>query len=242
MSSHRGDDSAVAPGATVPAIPLPATDGTMVTLAARLGRTLVMVTRTALGRAGPIRCTGTRFPGAHGSTPELEGFRDHHAHFVTCGVRLFDLSRQTTEYQRELAVRLALPFPILRWGGTLRRRARIAELHHRRRDLSRAAHSCIAKRGRRAGVPPGGRSRRPCCRIAASSRTLTGKFTLQALVLGILDRVAEPVERFLEIVGQERHADEVVIGTMGMLGAGGGQRLVELVRTERASTDPRQRD
>ncbi len=28
-------------------------------------------------------------------------------------MRLFGLSRQTTEYQRELAARLALPFPIL---------------------------------------------------------------------------------------------------------------------------------
>ena len=52
-------------------------------------------------------------PGAHGSTPELEGFRDHAATFAELGVRLFGLSRQTTEYQRELVARLELPFPIL---------------------------------------------------------------------------------------------------------------------------------
>ncbi|MEX1059684.1 MAG: redoxin domain-containing protein, partial [Methyloceanibacter sp.] len=52
-------------------------------------------------------------PGAHGSTPELEGFRDRHADFMRLGVRLIGLSRQTTEYHHELAARLALTFPIL---------------------------------------------------------------------------------------------------------------------------------
>ena len=52
-------------------------------------------------------------PGAHGSTPELEGFRDRAAEFAALGLRLFGLSRQTTEYQRELVARLGLPFPIL---------------------------------------------------------------------------------------------------------------------------------
>jgi peroxiredoxin len=51
--------------------------------------------------------------GAHGSTPELEGFRDRYADFLSLGVRLFGLSRQTTDYQTELVSRLALPFPIL---------------------------------------------------------------------------------------------------------------------------------
>ena len=52
-------------------------------------------------------------PGAHGSTPELEGFRDLAADFAALDVGLFALSRQTTEWQHEMAVRLRLPFPIL---------------------------------------------------------------------------------------------------------------------------------
>ena len=52
-------------------------------------------------------------PGAHGSTPELEGFRDRHAEFMQLGVHLFGLSRQTSGYQREMALRLRLPFLIL---------------------------------------------------------------------------------------------------------------------------------
>jgi peroxiredoxin len=52
-------------------------------------------------------------PGAHGSTPELEGFRDHYAGFMRLGLKLFGLRRQTTDYHRALVARLALPFPIL---------------------------------------------------------------------------------------------------------------------------------
>ena len=38
---------------------------------------------------------------------ELEGFRDHAQEFARAGVRLLALSRQTTDYQRELVTRLA---------------------------------------------------------------------------------------------------------------------------------------
>jgi peroxiredoxin len=52
-------------------------------------------------------------PGAHGSTPELEGFRDAAEAFARSNVRLLGLSRQTTDYQAELVMRLNLAFPIL---------------------------------------------------------------------------------------------------------------------------------
>jgi peroxiredoxin len=51
--------------------------------------------------------------GAHGSTPELEGFRDLSERFAQQKTRVFGLSRQTTDYQGELAARLGLPFPVL---------------------------------------------------------------------------------------------------------------------------------
>ncbi len=51
--------------------------------------------------------------GAHGSTPELEGFRDLAPDFAERGVALYGLSTQTIAYQREMAERLRLPFPIL---------------------------------------------------------------------------------------------------------------------------------
>jgi len=53
-------------------------------------------------------------PGARGCTPESCGFRDHHAELVAAGAgAVFGLSSQSTEYQAELAARLALPFAIL---------------------------------------------------------------------------------------------------------------------------------
>jgi peroxiredoxin len=101
------------PGTNLPALALTATDGSAVDLAALKGRSVVIVYPWT-GRPGcPNPPNWDEIPGAHGSTPELEGFRERHAEFRRRGVRLFGLSRQTTDYQRELEARLALPFPIL---------------------------------------------------------------------------------------------------------------------------------
>jgi peroxiredoxin len=52
-------------------------------------------------------------PGAHGSTPEAEGFRDLHAGFRHVGASVYGLSTQATDYQRELVERLGLPFELV---------------------------------------------------------------------------------------------------------------------------------
>jgi peroxiredoxin len=53
-------------------------------------------------------------PGARGCTPQTCSFRDHFAELKSLGVdHLFGLSTQETEYQREAADRLHLPFAIL---------------------------------------------------------------------------------------------------------------------------------
>jgi len=60
-------------------------------------------------------------PGAHGSTPEAEGFRDAHDAFRDLGFGVFGLSGQTTADQQEFAARMHLPFPLLSdAAGTLR--------------------------------------------------------------------------------------------------------------------------
>jgi peroxiredoxin len=112
---EQGDGAAglLAPGVTLPPLALPATDGGDVDVAALPGRSLVMVYPWT-GRPGhPNPPDWDDIPGAHGSTPELEDFRDRHADFLGLGIRLFGLSRQTTDDQRELVARLALPFPLL---------------------------------------------------------------------------------------------------------------------------------
>ena len=112
MTRDGGVDH-LTPGMTLPMLALPATDGTTVTLAKRPGLSLVIVYPWT-GRPGqPNPPNWDEIPGAHGSTPELEGFRDHHAGFLGLGIRLFGVSRQTSDYQRELVERLDLPFPLL---------------------------------------------------------------------------------------------------------------------------------
>jgi peroxiredoxin len=100
-------------GTILPNVNLPATEGSEVCLATRRGRSLVAIYPWT-GRPGHRNPPNwDDIPGAHGSTPELEGFRDLFDEFAKRGVAIFGLSNQATDYQREMAERLGLPFPIL---------------------------------------------------------------------------------------------------------------------------------
>ncbi len=109
------DDGACAhlSGRRLPSIPLVSTAGRMVDLAGGDGRTIVYCyPRT--GRPDQELPTGwNEIPGARGCTPESCGFRDHYAALRALGASVFGLSTQTTEYQREVAERLHLPFELL---------------------------------------------------------------------------------------------------------------------------------
>jgi peroxiredoxin len=52
-------------------------------------------------------------PGARGCTPQTCGFRDHFKELKALHADVFGLSKQSTEYQREMAERLQLPFEVL---------------------------------------------------------------------------------------------------------------------------------
>jgi peroxiredoxin len=55
-----------------------------------------------------------QIPGARGCTPQSCGFRDHHAALKALGVaQVYGLSTQDSDYQREAATRLHLPFALL---------------------------------------------------------------------------------------------------------------------------------
>lgn len=58
-----------------------------------------------------------RDSGARGCTPQACAFRDHHEEFLRLGVRVFGLSAQTPEDQREAAERLHLPMELLSDAG-----------------------------------------------------------------------------------------------------------------------------
>lgn len=101
------------PGLPLPVIALPATDGSNITLATLPGRSVVAVYPWTGSPDVPNPPDWDDIPGAHGSTPELEGFRDLFGRISKTGARLYGLSGQDTDYQREMALRLDLPFPIL---------------------------------------------------------------------------------------------------------------------------------
>jgi peroxiredoxin len=100
-------------GRRLPDIALPTTSGRSVSFARLPGRAVVACYpwTGSPGLANPPNWDD--IPGAHGSTPQLEGLRDLHAGFVQIGAALFALSAQSTDYQSEMAARLGLSFEIV---------------------------------------------------------------------------------------------------------------------------------
>lgn len=101
------------PGVRMPSLALPATDGQPVDLAELPGRTVVYIyPRT--GRPDESNPTGwDAIPGARGCTPQSCAFRDHYQELQALGAAVYGLSTQDTNYQREAAERLHLPFALL---------------------------------------------------------------------------------------------------------------------------------
>lgn len=100
-------------GTRLPDVALPATFGAAVNLARFQERAVVFVypfTGTP-GKANPP--DWDKIPGAHGSTPEAEGFRDSYAAFQVKGYEVFGVSGQTTEAQQAFAERNGISFQLL---------------------------------------------------------------------------------------------------------------------------------
>jgi peroxiredoxin len=101
-------------GARMASVPLRATDGGAVDLSALPGR-VVVYAYPRTGRPGVENPEGwDMIPGARGCSPQSCAFRDHFAELKALGVgHLYGLSTQGSDYQREAAERLHLPFAIL---------------------------------------------------------------------------------------------------------------------------------
>lgn len=109
------DDGACAHlvGLRVPPVSLPSTRGGRVDLSALAGRTVVYAyPRTGVHDRDPPDGWDL-IPGARGCTPQTCAFRDHHAELRALGSEVFGLSTNPTDYQREAAERLHLPFALL---------------------------------------------------------------------------------------------------------------------------------
>lgn len=103
------------PGLAAPQVILPSTSGESVAVdGLGAGRTVLYVYPLTARPDGAVPDGWDSIPGARGCTPEACDFRDHHAELLAAGAaRVFGVSAQDTDYQREVVDRLHLPFAML---------------------------------------------------------------------------------------------------------------------------------
>jgi peroxiredoxin len=100
-------------GTRLPDVALVATRGASLNLARYQQRAVVFVYPMTGTPGIPNPPDWDIIPGAHGSTPEAEAFRDLHEDFELLGYEIFGISGQTAEAQAEFAVRAGLPYLLL---------------------------------------------------------------------------------------------------------------------------------
>jgi peroxiredoxin len=104
-------------GMEVPPVALPSTSGGTVRLDDPDAPRTVVFAYPFTARPGEEPPGGmenwTAIPGARGCTPQACAYRDEFDQFGQLGVRVFGLSAQDSDYQREMATRLGLPYEVL---------------------------------------------------------------------------------------------------------------------------------
>ena len=102
------------PGLPLPAVALPSSQGGRVALDALPAQRSVLFCYPMTGQPGVALPEGwDDIPGARGCTPQNCALRDLHADFAALGTGLYAVSTQAPAYQREMATRLHLTYPVL---------------------------------------------------------------------------------------------------------------------------------
>jgi peroxiredoxin len=100
-------------GMRLPNLALMATNGKSIVLDEIKGK-LVIYCYPMTGQPNVALPDGwDQIPGARGCTPQSCAFRDHYQELQALGAEVIGLSVQSTEYQKEMADRLHLPFPVV---------------------------------------------------------------------------------------------------------------------------------
>jgi peroxiredoxin len=110
------DDGACAhlAGFRIPSVELPATNGGPVDLSRLAGRTIVFCYPRTGRPNEPVPKSWDAIPGARGCTPQACSFRDSYQALIDAGAdQIFGLSTQDSDYQKEAAERLHLPYSLL---------------------------------------------------------------------------------------------------------------------------------
>ena len=145
------------PGRALPDLALPATRGGAFNVSILGGRTVLYIYPRTGVPGVDLPLGWDDIPGARGCTPQSCSFRDHFAELKALGVaHVFGLSTQDTDYQREAAERLHLPFPLLSDAELkFTRTLRSADLHRGRYDLAQAHGADRRRRRHREGLLSG---------------------------------------------------------------------------------------
>ena len=100
-------------GMTLPNISLKSTRGDSISVGNFKGK-LVIYCYPMTGQPNvPLPEGWDQIPGARGCTPQSCSFRDHYQDIQALGAEVIGLSVQTTDYLKEMADRLHLPFPVV---------------------------------------------------------------------------------------------------------------------------------
>lgn len=100
-------------GKLIPDIPLVSTSNERIFLRNFKGN-VVIFCYPMTGKPGiPLPQGWDQIPGARGCTPQACSFRDHYKELLDLNVRIFGVSTQKTDYQKEAKERLHLPFDLL---------------------------------------------------------------------------------------------------------------------------------
>lgn len=100
-------------GRRMPDVDLEASSGSPVNPAKIVGPAVIFCYPWT-GRPGyPNPPHWDEIPGAHGSTPQAQAYSNAYGHFRRLGIKLFGLSLQDTEWQREFVKRAGLSFRLL---------------------------------------------------------------------------------------------------------------------------------
>ena len=143
------DDGACAHlvGMKLPALALEATSGSPVRLdqLSTPWTVIYAYPRTGLPDQAPPP-DWDAIPGARGCTPQNCAFRDRAEALRSLGASIYGLSTQTTDYQREMATRLHLPYPVVSDADLkLTHALRLPTFHYRGLTLLR--RFCLIVRG-----------------------------------------------------------------------------------------------
>lgn len=112
------DDGACAhlDGIKVPAVPLAGTMGSDISLGEETGLVVVYFYPMTGKPDAPPMAGWNDIPGARGCTPQACAFRDHHSDLLNLGAKVYGVSSQSSEDQKEAVDRLHLPFELLSDG------------------------------------------------------------------------------------------------------------------------------